>query len=77
MGTALKVSISAVVGGIGSLLVATGAIHVWGTLFAGPPDFGGPVYRVIVPLTVIGALILSPLLFALCYRILSSKPKEK
>ena len=75
MGTILKGAISLAVAAIGTLEIATGIIKVSGALFAGPPEYGGRVYHILVPLTVIGSLVLSPLLFALCYRLLSRKAR--
>lgn len=83
MGTTAKVATSLAVGFFGSLLTSAtiikgvSAYSIYAYAHAphpiGPPDYTPNWTSYIVPAAMFGSLLLSPILYALCYRLLSRK----
>lgn len=75
MQTTPKALISLVVAFIGTATTVI-TIMKMTILFVHPPDYDGPHWLHYLTLaTLFGSLVLSPILFALCYRLLSKKQR--
>jgi uncharacterized BrkB/YihY/UPF0761 family membrane protein len=72
MGTILRALVSLVVAFVGTVMIA-GAILKASVHYIRPPEYGPPWLHVLTLGVIFGSLVLSPILFALCYRFLYRK----
>jgi hypothetical protein len=64
------VLLSLAVAFVGTVMIS-GTILKGSLLFIHPPDYHDPWHGMLTPTILFGSLVLSPILFALCYHLLS------
>jgi hypothetical protein len=72
MGTVPRALISLVVASVDTAITAGTMLKV-SILFIHPPDYSEPWHGMFTLVVLFGSLVLSPILFSLCYRSLSRK----
>lgn len=68
----LRIIVSLIVAFAGTVLIA-GTVMKTAIVFIRPPNYEPTWYHWLVPITMFGSLILSPVLFGLCYMMLSGR----